>query len=87
MKGLKTYKMPKAAKLPKSPKMPNAPKIPSISSAMRAPTHLSGGKAMQAPKLDGKMPTLNDFKRKVPKGGLMNKGLRAGYGKVPGLDT
>ena len=85
MKGLKVYKMPKAAKMPKAPKMPKSPSLPDVNKALRAPAHLSGGKAMAAPKLGGKMPTLKDMK--VPTGGLMNKGLRQGFGKVPGLNT
>jgi len=31
-----------------------------------------------------KMPTLGDFKKTVPKGGLLNKGLRKGFGSKVG---
>lgn len=50
---------------------------------MKAPSGLTPKGVMKVPKLGGKMPTLKDLK--VPKGGLSNKGLRASYGKVPGL--
>ena len=76
--------VPKVGKL----KMPNinmkAPKGLTAKGVMAAPKHLGGGKAMSPP--SGKLPTLADMKRTVPKGGLLNKGLRQNYGKVPGLD-
>jgi hypothetical protein len=82
-------KMPKAPKMPKAVGMPKSPfKAPrglTAKSVMAAPKHLAGGKAMSPSK--GKLPTLADMKRTIPQGGLLNKGLRQGYGNVPGLDT
>jgi hypothetical protein len=75
--------VPKTVGMPKSPF--KAPRGLTAKGVMAAPKHLAGGRAMSPPK--GKVPTLADLKRTIPAGGLLNKGLRQGYGKVPGLDN
>jgi hypothetical protein len=58
------------------------PKIPGFKLQKMPKSKLTLGKAMKAPGRShgkhGKLPTLVDYKRRVPEGGLQSSGLRKG---------